>query len=111
MKKQFFLTVALLASGLAMAEQPATQPVPNQPELPQQLQSGEPLEPEVTIIQRGTDTVYEYRSNGQLYMVRVIPFMGPPYFFLDSNGDGELDVRQYGDPRHLNVNQWMLFSW
>jgi hypothetical protein len=80
------------------------------PSPPQQLQPGEPLEPEVTIRRTPRETVYEYRRNGQLYLVRVQPRFGPPYHFVDVNGDGRLDYRP-GEPLRDNVNQWILFRW
>ena len=86
-------------------------PVPLEPPpLPPQLQSGEAIEPDVTIREEEERTIYEYRRNGQLIMVRVQPRVGPPYFFFDKDGDGDLD-RFDGDPRKLSVNQWLLFSW
>jgi hypothetical protein len=47
-----------------------------------------PLEPEVTIIQRGEDTVEEYRIGGRLYMMKVTPKGGPPFYLVDQFGDG-----------------------
>ena len=80
------------------------------PPPPPPLKSGEAIEPDVTIRQEAERTIYEYRRNGQLVMVRVQPRIGPPYFFFDKDGDGDLD-RFDGDPRKLSVNQWILFSW
>ena len=108
----------LLCAG-AMAEEPA-QPAqkapdaaaPEPPELPSQdvIVNGEVIEPEVKIIKREDSTIYEYRINGQLYMVKVQPQVGPPYYLLDTTGDGQLDVRQ---DRVWNnaIPQWVLFSW
>jgi hypothetical protein len=80
------------------------------PPLPPPLQTGEPLEPEVTIRQTPRETVYEYRRNGQLILVRVQPRVGPPYHFVDVDGDGSLDYRP-GEPVTHGVNQWLLFQW
>ena len=97
----------LVAAGVSLADdrQPIEAPAP-----PPQLRSGEPLEPEVTIRRTPRETVYEYRLNGQLYLVRVQPAIGPPYHFIDTNGDGELDYRP-GEPVRNNINQWILFRW
>ena len=78
---------------------------------PPDLEPGaEPLEPEVTIIRREDATVEEYRVNGQLYMIRVIPVSGPAYYLVDTNGDGELDLRGDGlEPP--GMFQWLLYSW
>jgi len=44
------------------------------------------MEPEVTIIETGQERIYEYRVRGQLYMVKVQPQIGPPYYLLDTTG-------------------------
>ena len=96
-----------LAIPQVLAEQPAQVSAPPPPP---PLQSGEPLEPEVTIRQTEQETIYEYRRNGQLFLVRVQPRIGPPYHFVDVNGDGSLDYRP-GEPTRDNINQWVLFRW
>lgn len=68
------------------------------------------IEPDVTIIERGRDVIYEYRIRGQLYMVRVAPGIGPPYYLLDTNGDGILDIRS-DRPWGMAVQQWRLLEW
>jgi len=68
------------------------------------------MEPEVTIIETGQERIYEYRVRGQLYMVKVQPQIGPPYYLLDTTGDGELDTRK--DRLWSNtMPKWVLFSW
>ncbi|MCB1789612.1 MAG: DUF2782 domain-containing protein [Gammaproteobacteria bacterium] len=104
----FALAVTLaFAAGRSTAEEnlPVEAPPPPPP-----VQSGEPLEPEVTIRETDKETVYEYRRNGQLVLVRVQPRVGPPYHFIDVDGDGELDYRP-GEPVRDNVNQWILLRW
>ena len=99
------LLLAITGTSLADDGIPVDAPPPPPP-----VQSGEPLEPEVTIRRTGQETVYEYRRNGQLVMVRVVPRVGPPYYFVDTNGDGSLDY-QPGEPVRNNVNQWILWQW
>ncbi len=96
--------------ALALASAVAAQDAVDAPPVPPPLQSGEPLEPEVTIVQRQDETLYEYRVNGALYMVKVMPAVGPAYYFLDLDGDGQLDARKYG-PEEVGVPQWVLFRW
>ncbi|MCG6861464.1 MAG: DUF2782 domain-containing protein [Chromatiaceae bacterium] len=83
---------------------------PEPPDLPPASYQGETVEPEVTIIETEKETIYEYRVRGLLYMVKVQPQVGPPYFLLDTTGDGQLDVRK---DRVWNnaIPQWVLFSW
>ena len=87
--------------------------VPDQPDLPAPVQSGQPMEPDVTIIRRGDESVEEYRMNHQVYRVKVTPVIGPSYTLEDINGDGSMDVRQVaGDnTKGMNINKWTLFSW
>lgn len=107
-KRNRVVGLALLtAAGCVWAAdgEPVEAPPP-----PPQLQSGEALEPEVTIRRTEQETIYEYRRNGQLFLVRVQPRFGPPYHFVDVNGDGRLDYHP-GDPMRDNVNQWILWRW
>ncbi len=69
------------------------------------------LEPEVTIVDRGEELVEEYRINGRLYMIKVIPKKGIPYFLVDSDGDGSFDVRRNELDEELLIPQWILFRW
>ena len=69
------------------------------------------LEPEVTIIQREDATVEEYRVNGRLYMVKITPLVGKPYYFVDRDGDGIMDSRMNDLRNPLKVPQWVIFSW
>ncbi len=85
-------------------------PVPEPPEIPSAVQSGEPLEPEVTIIHRDKETVEEYRVNGRLFKVKITPGAGPPYYLIDTDGDGVLETRS-NDITDINIPQWVLFSW
>jgi hypothetical protein len=80
------------------------------PDAPQSRVAGDPTEPEINIIEQAEGLVYEYRVRGRVYMVKVQPQVGPPYFLLDTNGDGILDVRRDSPPGNA-VQQWVLFSW
>ena len=52
----------------------------------------------------------EYRLGGRLYMVKIIPSSGVPYYLIDTDGDGQMETRQ-NDVRSSKVPQWVLFSW
>jgi len=93
-------------AAVAQTEEAAPPPPP----LPDVSEEG-PVEPQITIIQEEDKVIYEYRSNqGQLYMVKVVPRQGPPYYLLDTDGDGTLDTEQY-DPRRAAVQMWELLRW
>lgn len=55
------------------------------------------------------DRVEEYRQNGRLYMVKVTPDRAPPYYLLDTNGDGRLDSKD-GEGRVAPV-YWTIYEW
>ncbi len=69
------------------------------------------LEPEVTIIQRRDATDEEYRLNGRLYMVKVTPSIGPPYYYVDRDGDGLMETRMNDHAWEVKIPQWVIFSW
>ncbi len=98
----FGLTLILLNLCAVLAAEEAPVPPADEDE--------EVIEPEVTIRQSGDKTIHEYRMNGRLYMVKIVPRSGPPYYLLDLDGDGEMDVTE-GDPRKVVVPQWVLFRW
>lgn len=98
---------------LAFAESPSSeaqeQGIPDPP-LP--VQSGEALEPDITIIRRGTKTIHEYRMDGKLYKVKIIPDIGPAYYMVDKDGDGSMEeVRSSDLEKGIDVQQWEIYSW
>jgi hypothetical protein len=100
-----------LACGAWGEDSGRLEPLPDVPPPPERVHSGEALEPEVTIIQKDDASVEEYRINNRLYMVKVVPFIGKPYFLLDNNGDGTLDSEMSQLYRDPVVPHWVLFSW
>ena len=87
--------------------------VPPPPPLvePVEADEDEGLEPEVTIIQRRDATHEEYRLNGRLYMVKVTPAIGPPYYYVDRDGDGLMETRMNDHAWEVKIPQWVIFSW
>jgi hypothetical protein len=59
------------------------------PPLPPDVELDPELEPQITIIKRGEDTIEEHRINGELYMIKVIPRVGPPYYLVRNRVGGE----------------------
>jgi len=59
--------------------------------------------PDVTLIESEDRTVFEYRQNGQLRMVKVIPKIGKPYYLVPSD-----PTRGFGD---LERAETLIPSW
>lgn len=108
------------AAPEGLVEVPEAAPAPPAPiedgtpiEEPQSIQNDadQELEPDVTIVQRKDATIEEYRLNGRLYMVKVMPVIGKPYYLMDQDGDGLMESKisdLYNDPV---VPQWVILSW
>lgn len=64
------------------------------------------LEPVVTITTRGGNLVEEYRMNGKLYMVKVTPGKGKPYYLIDPEGKGEF--RRSDLQPSISVPTWVI---
>jgi Protein of unknown function (DUF2782) len=89
------------------AKTPALQPLPEPPPPPPGLEPDPALEPQVTIQRRGTETVEEFRMNGRLYMVKVTPTHGVPYYLIDSVGRGEF-VRYDNYDARTRPPMWVI---
>lgn len=113
MMRKILLTLGLLVvSTISVAEQEQEfAAVPEPPELPMPVQSGETLAPDITIIRKGKKVIQEFRRNGILYMVKIVPQIGPAYYLIDTNGDGNMDVRGNDLDSANKINQWKLFEW
>jgi hypothetical protein len=112
--KKLLIILVFIFSVPAMAEAPPVlEPLPDEASLPPPtgMVDEELMEPEVTITKRDDAVVHEYRMNGQLYMVKVIPVKGYPYYLMDSDGDGLLESRYNQIDPALMVPRWMIFRW
>ena len=135
MKSRDFTIVAALfalcAAGTAAAQNPADRPLPGQvpitkpkpavkpaadrnlqplpepPPPPAGLELDASLEPQVTIQKRGSETVEEFRIRGRLYMIKVTPAHGVPYYLIDENGRGDFTRRDTYDTG-TRVPMWVI---
>jgi hypothetical protein len=97
----------LFALAAGAQNRPADlQPVPEPPPPPAGALDAA-SEPQVTIVKRGSDKVEEYRLNGKLYMLKVTPPHGVPYYLVDQLGDGKW-ARHEGLGSGLRVPQWVV---
>jgi hypothetical protein len=113
MKKLLIILVFLFSTPSMAEAPPVLEPLPDEATLPPPtgMDDEDLMEPEVTITKRDDAVVHEYRMNGQLYMVKVIPVKGYPYYLMDSDGDGSLESRYNQIDPALMVPRWMIFRW
>ena len=107
------LILVLLAVVLPVAAQsrpPVLEPLPDVPPPPPSLPLAPGQEPEVRIIQREREKVEEFRLQGRLYMIRVTPAGGVPYYLVDFFGDGQF-IRTDGPDTRVRVPMWVIHSW
>ena len=74
-------------------------------------QRGARTRPEVTITERDHGLIEEYRIGGRLYMIRINPRKGHPYYLIDSNGDGLFDRHRPEVDEDLYIPAWTLLRW
>ncbi|WP_018078213.1 DUF2782 domain-containing protein [Thiobacillus denitrificans] len=97
--------LTLMLSGLAVAAAPPEHPPGLQP-----VPDGAPGPgdaPAVTIKPSSQGRVVEYRANGKLYMLKVIPKVGKPYFLIDQKGDGQF-ARQDSLDSGMRPPMWVV---
>ena len=106
--RRILLILALLLALPAAAQKGAAglQPLPEAPPPPPGV-FDPALEPQVTIVQRGDSKEEQFRVNGKLYMIKVTPPHGRPYYLIDQKGDGRMS-RQESLDSGLRVPMWVI---
>jgi len=64
-------------------------------------------EPQVTIRREEGGTVEEYRLGGKLYMLKITPEVGEPYFLIDKSGNGQFE-RMHERDTGISVPMWVI---
>lgn len=109
MRSLFLLLVLLAVTALpASAQTAAGKPVAPDTRPPALAPVDDGLEPQVTIRQREGGTIEEYRVNGKLYKIRVIPTRGEPYILIDQRGDGSFVPQEGPGTPGLSIPQWVI---
>ncbi len=99
-----FISCLSAAAYAESAALPEPKPLPPPPA----LDPGEaPDEPQVTIKKDKEQTVEEFRSHGKLYMIKITPKHGKPYYLIDDRGDGKF-ARQESLDSGLRVPVWVI---
>ena len=125
MRTFVFFLLALLTVPTVMAEAassdsnskaaaPATAPVPPPPPPPEnynppaapEIPGAGQAEPEVTITTKGTEIHEEYRLNGRLYMIKITPAKGKPYYLIDHEGSGQF--RRSDFETRISIPTWVI---
>ncbi|GJL74430.1 MAG: hypothetical protein NMNS02_05360 [Nitrosomonas sp.] len=78
------------------------------PPLPPDMEIDPDLEPQITIIKRGEDTIEEHRINGELYMIKVIPRVGFPYYLVKNRG--RLNAHPGEPGSNVSVPMWRILE-
>jgi hypothetical protein len=78
--------------------------------LPPKVQD-EQVEPTVTIREEEEGRVEEYSLNGQVYMVKITPKVGAPYYYIDTDGDGNLETAPSKGLEPVHPVYWKVKEW
>ena len=109
----FVLGCAISLPLLSHAAEPSSAALPPPPPVPAQASERAPdvgEDVEVRIVESKNATVAEYRKNGKLYMMKVTPKIGPPYYLIDHKGDGQFQRSANPANTQIVVPQWVLFE-
>ena len=101
----------MLLAALPVWAQNDLQPLPAVPPPPPGMEAFDAaLEPQVTIVKAESETREEFRIKGKLYMVKVTPAVGPSYYLVDNQGDGNFIEADIPNPV-VKPPMWILHSW
>lgn len=104
------MLLALVALPLAAADNKTPPPdLETLEELPPPAISNEENadEPQITIIKKGEETIEEYRIGGQLYMMKITPANGIPYYLHKEDQDGAW--LNNGPVQPMSIPKWTIF--
>lgn len=115
MRLHLFVLLSSLSFSALAAEPVKLEPLPPPPALPP-ASAVQPVntpvddradEPAVTITKQAEQTVEEYRVAGRLFMIKVTPKGGVPYYLVDDRGDGKF-ARQESLDTGFRPPQWII---
>jgi len=110
-KSLLIISTLTCSIGWAQQETPEAADPAAPPPIPPKV-PGEELEPSVVITEKEGERIEEYSQDGRVYMVKITPVKGPAYYYLDEDGDGQLELRE-SDRAHGPVRPvyWKLKEW
>ena len=65
-------------------------------------------EDDIEIVEGENRTVYEYRHNGVLMMIKIVPTVGKTYYMVPADGSAHFESL---DHKKKLYPQWVLFEW
>lgn len=111
-------TATLLLASLALpalaSEPPGLQPLPAPPPMPAASAAGpgQPTPaPAPSARPRKADEVKHYRKRSEVYMLKVTPAHGVPYFLVDPAANGKSARTTGTTDATLAVPSWVVRSW
>ena len=107
--------IVLAAAGTLNFNLALAQPDDGDPAAPPPIPpkvTSEDVAPSVVITEKEGERIEEYSRDGRVYMVKITPIKGPAYWYLDEDGDGQLEL-QHTDKGHGPVRPvyWKLKEW
>jgi hypothetical protein len=69
------------------------------------------IAPQVRVRDYDNRRVEEYSVNNNVYMVKITPSAGAPYYLVDNDGSGDMEWNRGQAGRDMDVPQWTLMSW
>ena len=99
------LLLCLMISSAAVGAPPSDRP-PDLKPVPDGAPGPDDV-PTVTIRQSDQGRVVEYRANGKLFMIKVIPKVGRPYYLIDNTGSGQF-ARHDGVAPVVQPPMWVV---
>ena len=110
MRPLLAIALAVVAAGaLAQTPPPKREPLPDVPPPPPGVENLTPSEPSVTIRQPSGQQVEEIRQDGRVVALKITPKNGPPYYLVDTTGNGNWVRRNSLDG--ISVPQWPIKTW
>ena len=98
----------VLAAGAQDAKPRQDVPIPEKVPSP----TAQDEDPGVTIRTGDNgDVIEEYRTNGQVTMVRVTPKNGPTYYLFDDDHNGRLDRTDADKNATVSPVYWTIYEW
>lgn len=100
------VALPLVAEGQQQADLPVEVKTPDEPVVVPEYRSA-PNEPQVVIRGGDDQVIYEYRVNGQVMEIKVVPKNGPSYYLVPDEGGGWMRAEE----SKTLIPSWVIFRW